>query len=140
MLRPPIAIALATFSAAATGQSAAEVEQQRLETLFAQQMSGCTMTGRFTVDGDTSAAQTDRYTLGEVSKIRDEKWRFEAKIEYGEKSATVPLTVDVFWAGETPMIQVSDLAVPTLGVYSARVLIDGDRYACLLYTSDAADE
>ena len=129
MPRPPIAFALATFSAAATGQSAAEVEQQRLETLFAQQMSGCTMTGRFTVDDDATAPQTDRYTLGDVRKIRDEKWRVEAKIEYGNKSATVPLMVDVFWAGETPMIQVSDLAVPTLGVYSARVLIDGVRYA-----------
>ncbi len=129
MTRQQIALVLATFSPALTSQSAQEAEQRRLEALFAQQMSGCTMTGRFTVDGDTAPAQPDRYTLGEVRKVRDEKWRVEAKIEYGDKSATVPLTVDVLWAGETPMIQVSNLTVPTLGTYSARVLVDGERYA-----------
>lgn len=129
MTRQQIALVLATFSSALTSQSAQEAEQRRLEALFAQQMSGCTMTGRFTVDGDTAPAQPDRYTLGEVRKVRDEKWRVEAKIEYGDKSATVPLTVDVLWAGETPMIQVSNLTVPTLGTYSARVLVDGERYA-----------
>lgn len=129
MTRPKIALVLATFSPALTSQSVQEAEQRRLEALFARQMSGCTMTGRFTVDGDAAPAQPDRYTLGEVRKVRDEKWRVEAKIEYGDKSATVPLTVDVLWAGETPMIQVSNLTVPTLGTYSARVLVDGERYA-----------
>ncbi len=134
MTRRHIALFLATFATAAAAhaaapQSDAEVEQHRLEALFAKQMSGCRMTGRFTVDGSDAPAQAESYTLGEVRKVRDEKWRVEAKIEYADKSATVPLTVDVFWAGETPMIQVSDLAVPTLGTYSARVLIHGDRYA-----------
>ena len=129
MTRQKIALVLATFSPALTSQSVQDAEQRRLEALFARQMSGCTMTGRFTVDGDAAPAQPDRYTLGEVRKVRDEKWRVEAKIEYGDKSATVPLTVDVLWAGETPMIQVSNLTVPTLGTYSARVLVDGERYA-----------
>ena len=121
---------LVTLTAAATCQSNAELaEQQRLESRFATQMSGCKMTGRFTVDGEDGEAQADSYTLGEVRKIRDEKWRVEAKIEYADKSAKVPLTVEVFWAGETPMIQVTNLAVPTLGTFSARVLIHGDRYA-----------
>ena len=124
------AIALITLPALGLGQSRAELEEQlHLEALFAEQMSGCKMTGRFTVDGDDGAPQTDSYTLGEVKKVRDEKWRIEAKIEYGDKSATLPLTVEVFWAAETPMIQVTDLAVPTLGTFSARVLIHGDQYA-----------
>ena len=124
------AIVLITLPALGLGQSRAELEEQlHLEALFAEQMSGCKMTGRFTVDGDDGAPQTDSYTLGEVKKVRDEKWRIEAKIEYGDKSATLPLTVEVFWAAETPMIQVTDLAVPTLGTFSARVLIHGDQYA-----------
>ncbi len=129
MTRRYLALVFATISAAAPCQSDADVEQQRLEALFAEQMSGCKMTGSFTVNGTDRPAQRESYTLGEVRKLRDEKWRVEAKIEYGDKSATVPLTVDVFWAGETPMIQVTDLMVPTLGTYSARVLIHGDRYA-----------
>ena len=63
------AIALITLPALGLGQSRAELEEQRhLEALFAEQMSGCKMTGRFTVDGDDSAPQADSYTLGEVKK------------------------------------------------------------------------
>ena len=130
MQRTPFAVAVTTLATLAAGQSSAELAQQRhLEALFADQMSGCKMSGQFTVDGEDGPAQPDSYTLGEVRKIRDEKWRIEAKIEYANKSATVPLTVEVFWADETPVIQVTNLAVPTLGTFSARVLIHGDRYA-----------
>lgn len=130
MPRTHSALALLTLTSLAVGQhSAALDEQQHLEALFAEQMSGCKMTGRFTVDGDDGAPQADSYTLGAVKKVRDEKWRIEAKIEYGDKAATLPLTVEVFWAAETPMIQVTDLLVPTLGTFSARVLIHDDQYA-----------
>jgi len=124
------ALAMVALATGALCQSDAELaEQQRLEQLFAEQMSGCKMTGKFTLDGSDKPAQADSYTLGKVRKVRDEKWRIEAKIEYGDKSVTVPLMVDVYWAGDTAMIQVTKLAVPGLGTYSARVLIDGDRYA-----------
>lgn len=118
------------LSAALPCQSDAELaEQQKLEAAFAQQMSGCRMVGKFTLDGSNKPAQAETYTLGKVEKVRDEKWRIEAKIEYQDKSATVPLTVDVFWADDTPTIQVTKLSVPGLGTYSARVVIYGDRYA-----------
>ena len=83
MPRTHSALALLTLTSLAVGQhSAALDEQQHLEARFAEQMSGCKMTGRFTVDGDDGAPQADSYTLGAVKKVRDEKWRIEAKIEY----------------------------------------------------------
>jgi outer membrane protein assembly factor BamB len=49
---------------------------------------------------------------------------------------TVPVVVDVVWAGDTPMIQVTEMSIPMLGTYSARVVIFGDQYAGLWSGSD----
>ena len=42
---------------------------------------------------------------------------------------TVPVPVQVKWAGNTPVITVEKVAIPGLGTFSARVLLDGVRYA-----------
>jgi outer membrane protein assembly factor BamB len=120
-------LSLSLLLAATAGAQAPD--RAALEAAFEKQMSGCRMVGRFTVHGSDRAPQEDSYTIAKVSKVGDDKWRFEAKIEYGGKSVTVPLVVGVLWAGDTPMIQVTDLGVPVLGTYSARVLVYGDQYA-----------
>ena len=42
---------------------------------------------------------------------------------------TVPVPVQVKWAGKTPVITVDKVSIPGLGTFSARVLLDNDRYA-----------
>ena len=42
---------------------------------------------------------------------------------------TLPLTLPIRWAGDTPVICVDKLGIPGLGVYTARVMIYADHYA-----------
>lgn len=104
-------------------------DRAELEETFRQTMSGCRLVGRFTVSGSDRPLQEERYTISRVEKSGGDRWRFHARIEYGGKSVTVPVVVAVRWAGDTPMIQVTDLKVPLLGTYTARVLIYRNRYA-----------
>ena len=107
-------------------------ERRALESAFEKLMSGCQMTGQFTEIGSDRAPQKDSYKIAKVKKLRDEKWQFDATIEYNGKSVTLPLAVDVYWAGDTPTIQVTDLNVPTLGRFNARIVIYDNQYAGML--------
>ena len=102
-----------------------------LEKQFAEMLSGATMVGRFT-DNAQAADQPlkeDRYTLGKVAKIKDDTWLFETRIQYGDHDVTVPLPLEVKWAGDTPMITLTDMNIPGLGTFTARVLIYRNQYA-----------
>ena len=112
-------------------QSPAGTDQAELEARFEKLMTGCRMVGKFTRTGSDKPPQEDSYTIAKVTKVGGDKWRFDAKIEYGKKSVTVPLVVSVRWAGDTPMIQVTKMAIPMLGTYSARVVIYDGQYAGL---------
>jgi len=50
-------------------------------------------------------------------------------VENGDVDLTVPVPVQVKWAGETPVITVDGAKIPGLGTFSTRVLLDGARYA-----------
>jgi hypothetical protein len=109
-------------------------DRAALEAAFAEKMSGATLLGHFTVDGATEdLPQAEAYRLGEVRKLGDEHgedaWRFESEIEYGEKTFKLPIVVQVKWAGDTPVITLTDMPIPMMGTFTARVLIYEDRYA-----------
>lgn len=126
--RLALVLVVGSLSAVLHGQDAPSREE--LEKRFQEQMSGCRMVGSFTTDGSKNAPKSESYTISKVTKVRDGKWRFHAKIQYGDKKAvTVPLVVGVAWAGDTPMIQVTKQKIPFFGTFSARVLIYEGRYA-----------
>jgi len=105
--------------------------QDELEKQFAETMSGATLVGRFT-DRTAPADQPlkeDRYTLGKVAKLKNGLWSFETRIQYGDHDVKVPLALDVKWAGDTPVITLTDIAVPGLGTFTSRVLVYGGEYA-----------
>lgn len=105
--------------------------QEELEKQFAETMSGATLVGNFTVvglEGDKPFKE-DRYTLGKVAKLPNGLWSIEARIQYGNHDVKLPLALPVKWAGDTPMITVTDVAFPGLGTYTARVLIYRGWYA-----------
>src|SRR5207237_8784736 len=58
-----------------------------------------------------------------------EPWEFRARIHFGNKDGTIPIQTPVKWAGDTPVISVTDFGFPGLGTYTARVMIYGDHYA-----------
>lgn len=110
--------------------TAPALDRAGLEAEFAHRMSGATLLGHFTVDGAPDAApQEESYRLGAVEKLEGDRWRFEARIEYGGKSYALPLVLEVKWAGDTPVISLTDMQIPMLGTFTARVVVYGERYA-----------
>lgn len=122
---------LLVVSAARAADEPAAPTQAELEARFAATMSHCVMKGSFTV-GELKPGEPlkeDKYTLGEVKKLDNGKWLFSTRIQYGEHDVTVPLMLDVVWAGDTPVITLTKLPVPGLGTFTARVLVYDDHYA-----------
>ena len=39
------------------------------------------------------------------------------------------VTVTMRWIGDTPMITITDLTIPSLGTFTSRVIFHGNRYA-----------
>lgn len=128
-------VCLFAFAATAVAQDkpdqAAQPSQEELEKQFAETMSGATLVGRFTVEGlnEGKPLSEDRYTLGTVKKLKNGFWSFEARIQYGDHDVKLPLALPVKWAGDTPVISVTNVAFPGLGTYSARVVVYGNQYA-----------
>ena len=137
--------ALALISAA--GESTAEdanaakpaslesSDDARLESRIAaleQTLSGATLVGHFTETNAESKERSlseERYELSSVRHLGDGKWLFQARIKYGDHDLTVPLTLPIQWAGDTPVITVDKLSIIGLGAFDARVMVYRDHYA-----------
>ena len=106
-------------------------DQAELEKKFVEDMSGVVFSGSYSVtkEGKETPAAMEKYTIASVSKVKDDLWLFTARIQYGKHDLTVPMTLQVKWAGDTPMITLTNLTIPALGTFTSRVLIYGDRYA-----------
>jgi hypothetical protein len=103
----------------------AEAEKQ-----FQQMMSGVTLVGHSTrLDKDGIAPGEERYVIDKVSKVVGDTWVIQARIQYGSHDISVPVPVTIKWAGDTPVITLTDLSIPGLGTYTARVLLYRDQYA-----------
>lgn len=111
--------------------------QAEREAALVKMLSGATLDGNFTMT-DSSATGSDqnapklthdKYTLGEVKKLDGKQWLIPARIQYGDRDFTVPLTLPIEWAGDTPVIIVENVGLPGLGGVSARVMFFADHYA-----------
>lgn len=112
--------------------AAADPSRAELEKQFSETLSGSVLVGTFSVDGvkTDKPALEERYELKSVKKFNDKLWTFTARIKYMKHDVTLPVTVPVVWAGDTPMITLTDFAIPGLGeAFSARVLFYDGRYA-----------
>ena len=109
-----------------------------LEAAFAKLMSHATLDGQWRLvrEGKLGPERAEKYTIGEVKKVGGDRWTIAARIQYGEKDVSIPVPVSVFWAGDTPVISVTDLWLPGLGKYTARVMIYKDTYAGSWFAPD----
>jgi hypothetical protein len=98
---------------------------------FSENLSGTKFTGSFVVSGrEGDGLQSEEYHIKSVQKMEGEDmWLFTARIRYGENDITVPLPLPVKWAGDTPVISVTDLRFLGQGPFNARVVIHDDKYA-----------
>ena len=143
MRMPTVLIALCLIIAPAVAQDAPEqpapakkpepkLDQAELDKQFEKTMSGATLIGRFTLEGRGDRGREpreERYHINKVTKMQGDYWMFVARVQYGTKDVTVPMMLQVKWAGDTPVITLTDLAIPGLGTYTARVMIFRDHYA-----------
>ena len=108
-------------------QNALSPNEQR----FQEMLSGVTLVGHFTITGeeDQDTLRKEKYTIAKVTKLNDDYWFFFARIQYRGRDVTVPLKLEVKWADDTPIITLTDLELPNLGTYTARVIIYRGQYA-----------
>jgi len=106
-------------------------DRATLEKSFADTLTGATLVGNFSVVGHPSSgkALADRYEIEKAEKIEGHRWLITARIKYGKHDTKAPFPLEVYWAGDTPVITVSNVTVPGMGTFVARVLVYGDRYA-----------
>lgn len=131
-MRPSnLTLTLVTLLLAAPAALAQDEDRDELEAEFQQTLAGATLVGAFTdwSAPDGTPPRSEKYSIGEVKKLRDELWQISARIEYGSKDVTVPIPIEVKWAGDTPVLTLTDLLIPGLGTFTARVLIYRGQYA-----------
>jgi len=125
-----IALLLTIHPAVAqTGPGDSQPDKATLEKQLAETLTNARLTGFYTIEGRQGPPQPDQYTLQKVEKSEGDKWLFTAKLEYGKKVLNVPLEIPVLWAGDTPVISVTNFTIPGMGSYTARVMIYNDHYA-----------
>ncbi|MBI2481575.1 MAG: hypothetical protein HYV60_23910, partial [Planctomycetia bacterium] len=126
------------FTHAEDPQSQAEAKpstqpdnREALYKQFGDTLSGVKLVGRFTILGkDDGPLPKEEYTINSVTKLPDgDYWLFNARIKYGANDVTVPLPLEVKWAGDTPIITLTDFTIPGMGTFSARVVIYNKKYA-----------
>jgi hypothetical protein len=114
----------------ATDDEATDDEAARFAA-FTKAMTNVKLVGRFTIAGDDDKDPIrDEYTISSVVKVGEaDLWIVSARIRYGSVDLTLPVPVEVKWAGKTPVITLDNVTIPGLGTFSSRVVIDGPLYA-----------
>jgi hypothetical protein len=96
---------------------------------FTDSMSGVTLVGFSTRLNREGLSNEERYHIDSVSHMTGDTWLFKTRLKYGEREIPVPVPLTVKWAGDTPVITLTDLSIPGVGTYTARVLLYRDQYA-----------
>ena len=126
---------------AKTAAPRGKLSQAELEKRFAKTLTGAVLKGSWQMTGEAGLAgkaplskpREDKYTIVSVHKAEDDWWQFNARIEYGEHNVTLPIRLQVKWAGDTAIITVDHIGFPGIGLYSARVMIYGNFYTGVWY-------
>jgi hypothetical protein len=101
------------------------------EKKFKDLLTDCTMDGRwYSVKGsEMGEEKQDKYQIVSVSKVKGDSWVITTKMKYGGREMSLPLPIEVKFAGDTPVIVVNNLMIPAGGTYSARVVFYQNTYA-----------
>jgi len=133
----PIAADLGAADPGAAGPAASKFDaptfdKEKLHKEFEQTMSGSVLRGYFTARDNPAkgALKEEKYTITKVEKVKGDNdlWVFNVRIQYGKHDVELPLTLAVVWSGDTPVITLTDFAVPGFGKFSSRVLIYRGQY------------
>jgi hypothetical protein len=118
--------ALLAFSMLRGERSPSEEERNRA---FTESMSGITLVGKSTRRNREGLSGEERYAIDSVKHVSGDTWLFQTRLKYGSREIPVPNPITVQWAGDTPVITLTDLSIPGVGTFTARVLLYRDQYA-----------
>jgi hypothetical protein len=104
------------------------LELNAAEKQFQESLNNVTLTGYFT-QGDGKELTEDKYVIERVTKVKEDTWKFEARIQYNKKDFKVAMPLPVKFAGDTPVISLTNFAVPGFGSFTARVVMYNGAYA-----------
>lgn len=104
--------------------------QDTLDRKFEEMMKGVTLVGRSSNTDSDKISGEERYIIDGVSKLTGDTWLIRSRMQCcGQKEIPVPVPVTIKWAGDTPVITLTDLSIPGMGTYTARVVLYRDQYA-----------
>jgi hypothetical protein len=107
-----------------------------LEKRFQAMMSGVTLVGHSASPDQEGVSGEEKYVIESATKLVGDTWLLKARLQYGGRDIPVPVPVQIKWAGDTPVITLTDLTIPGVGTYTARVLLYRDQYAGTWSTKD----
>lgn len=107
----------------------ATVSEAERNRRFAESMTAVTLVGKSTRLHRDGLSGEERYVIEGVTHMSGTTWLFRTRLQYGGKDVPVPIPLNVEWAGDTPVITLTDLSIPGVGTYTARVLLYRDQYA-----------
>ncbi len=105
------------------------VDEAERNRRFTEEMARVTLVGHSTRLNKEGLFGPERYHIESVKHVSGDLWLFQTRFEYGGKELPFPLPIQVRWAGDTPVITVTDLAIPGGGTYTARVVLYRGQYA-----------
>lgn len=121
-----VALSIARCSRDAPPGAEAQAERDRV---FEEMMTDVSLVGRSTGFEREGITGEEEYVIERVSRIAGDRWLFQTTLRLGSREVPVPIPITVLWAGDTPVITLTDLSIPGMGTYSARVLLFRDHYA-----------
>jgi hypothetical protein len=122
-------LSVANFSRHLRADDTPPPDRKTLEEKFTKTMTNVRLTGFYTMGESTKTPKTDQYSISKVEKSEGDKWIITTVMKYGDRGINIPLEIPIFWAGDTPVISVTDLKIMGMGPFTARVMIYGDHYA-----------
>jgi hypothetical protein len=99
------------------------------ERRFSESLRDVALVGTFTVDGQDRTPREDRYEISSVEKVGDNLWRFNASMQCCGVNGEIPIVIPVQFAGDLPVIMMTDTNIPGVGTFTVRLFFSGDRYA-----------
>jgi len=117
------------LSTVVVAQEPAQLSER--EQRFEELMNGAELVGEFTatLPSGVSPPRPDTYSVSRLRKLDDGRWLFVAAMSYGDNVVEIPMPFHVEWAGDTPVITLTDQTIEGLGTFSARVVVYDGLYA-----------
>lgn len=94
-----------------------------------KRLTNLSLNGQYTMTGQDGAQGPDSYVIKRARWNKGDSWTLFVYVAYGRNDLTVPIPVDIVWAGDTPVITIDNVGIPLMGKYSARVMLYKNQYA-----------